>query len=172
MPIDTSQPLTQTRPIASRMGWALIVSLSLNALFIGGLASALLRHRGEHSGGNAGFGGLGAYVQTLPPARSQAISSRIADKRQENGPLRREVRQVREESLAALAAQPFEKDRFVTAQTRLIEAEHLLRLAQRDMLAEMAGALTPDERRAFIQWRGRGQPHAAGTPGSPPAEKP
>ena len=68
-------------------------------------------------------------------------------------PLRQDVRQARRDALAVFTVEPFDKDRFTSAQTRLIEAEHRQRLAQREILAETVSSMTPDERRAYIRWR-------------------
>ena len=88
MPADTTIQLpTSARP--SRSGRiALLLSLALNALFIGGFVSALVRHGGgSPPRNNAGAGGLGNYVLTLPPDRNREISRRVTDKRQAMGAL-------------------------------------------------------------------------------------
>lgn len=143
---------------SSRPSWswrgvraALLASLALNALFIGGLASAFFRHGSErpHARQN-----LGAYVSTLPRSRSDAILKHADERKRTFGPLRRDARQARDEALSALTAEPFDRDKFIAAETRLIEVENTLRLAQRDMLADIAGSLTPEERKAYVRWRG------------------
>lgn len=152
---------------------ALIASLSVNALFVGGLLSALVRHGGGPHGppnGNA-INGLGGYVATMPAERSRAISSKISDRRQALGPLRREVRQARDDALATLTAEPFDKDRFVSAQRRLIELENRQRLGQLDILAEIAGSMTADERRAYMDWRGQARRPATSIAVTPPPPK-
>ena len=58
----------------------------------------------------------------------------------------------------------FDKDAFTSAQTRLIEAEHRQRLAQRDILAEVLGSMTPEERAEYILWRGPPRPAAQSEP--------
>ncbi len=161
-----------TRPAWSWRGGhvALLASLALNALFVGGLASAFFKHGSERQ--PQGRQNIGAYVSTLPKARSEAIMKRADERRRVIGPLRREVRQARDETLSALTADPFDRDRFMNAETHLIEAENALRLAQRDMLADIAVSLTPDERRAYIRWRGpQRAPHDGnGPPQSPPRQ--
>jgi hypothetical protein len=61
---------------------------------------------------------------------------------------------ARRDMLASLTAEPFDRDIFAAAQTRLIEAEHRQRLAQRDFLVDVVGVLSPSERQAYIRWRG------------------
>ena len=158
MPADRSVSLSSLQPGASRVTRvALIASLALNALFIGGVASAFIRHGMAPRGWSRPGGpqmGLGAYVATLPADRAKAILGRVGDRRQIMGPIHREVRQARDAALAALSAEPFDKERFLAAQTQLIETENRQRMAQRDILAEIAGSMTPEERRAYLHWRG------------------
>ena len=173
MPDNTPAP-SPPRSRGARI--ALIASLAVNALFVGGLVSALVRHGGGPHGPLNGNGpnGLGAYVSTLPAERGRAISAKINDKRQALGPLRREVRQARDDALGALAAEPFDKDKFALAQKHLMELENRQRLGQLDILAEIANSMTPDERRAFINWRGQAQRPGPATSIAitPPAAKP
>lgn len=155
MPVDQ----TNSMPKAHRWRgahWALIASLALNALFIGGIVSAIARYRGGPfigQGLNAQHN-LGAYVATLPADRSTAIWREAGEKRRFLNQNRRVIRQARDEALVALTAEPFEKDRFIAAQTRLIDAEHAQKIGQRDVLAGLASSMTLDERRAFTRWRG------------------
>ena len=173
MPDNTPSP-SLPRSRSARL--SLIASLALNALFVGGLLSALVRHGGGPHGPPNGNGanGLGAYVSTLPVERSRAISAKTNDKRQAMGPLRREVRQARDDALGAIAAEPFDKEKFVLAQKHLMELENRQRLGQVDILAEIAGSMTADERRAFINWRGQAQRLGPATSiaVTPPAPKP
>ena len=156
-----SMPADNVTAVSMRTGQsrgsmiALVLSLALNALFIGGVISAFARHGDTHFTRRPGQAfGLGAYVSTLPASRTKAILSAVGDRRQVMGPIRRDIRQAREAALAALTADPFDKERFLAAQTQLIETEHRQRLAQRDILVEIAASMTPDERRAYIRWRG------------------
>lgn len=150
-------PSDQTIPSRPAWSWkgtrvALLASLALNALFIGGLASAFFRH-GSEPWRQPARQNIGAYVSTLPRPRSDAILKRAEERRRTFAPLRRDVRQARDEALAVLSAEPFDREKFMTAETKLIEAENALRLAQRDVLADIAGSLTAEERRAYVRWR-------------------
>ena len=136
-------------PLPRGVKVALLTSLALNALFIGGLASAFVRHNPPAVVPN----NIGAYVQTLPGDRRRTIWSRTGDARKQMQPLRLEVRQARREVLNALVAEPYDKSRFVAAENKLIEAEQKHRLRQRDLLADIAETLTADERRGYIRWR-------------------
>ncbi len=143
--------------------WALLASLAVNALFVGGFVSALVRYGVSPPGtaqGPAAQHNLAAYVATLPADRTSVIWRKAAGKRQALNQNRRLIRDARDEALLTLTAEPYDKERFLAAQTLLIEAEHTQRLAQRDFLADLAGSLTPDERRAFMRWRGAARPQA------------
>ena len=155
MTADTSSTV-QKRPRASRgMRLALYASLAVNALFLGGLVSAFVRHGGPLGLAPSNMpANLGAFVGSLPADRGGVVWKSTGDKRRAMMPLRRQVRMARREVLAALTAEPFDREAFGAAQSRLIEAEHRTRLAQRDILIDIAGSLTVEERRAYIRWRG------------------
>jgi uncharacterized membrane protein len=69
--------------------------------------------------------------------------------------LRDTVRASSRERVAALSAEPFDRQAYITAQTRQIEADTKLRMMMRDAVAETAAKMTADERRAFLRWRGQ-----------------
>ena len=73
-------------------------------------------------------------------------------------PFRREVRAAREETIKALMAEPFDREKFMAAQARQAEAEHRARQAVQDLFAKIADGLTPEERHAFPRWREHRRP--------------
>ena len=170
--MSVDQPVSMQQGSQSPRGTrlALLASLALNTLLVGGLVSAFVRYGPSAFGapGPTSQRNLGAYVSTLPAERGDAIMRRVGEKRRALGPTRRELRTAREDALAALTSEPFDKDRFLAAQTRLIEVEHAQRLGQRDVLAEIAGSMTPEERRAYVRWRGPPRP-IGNEPGEQPA---
>jgi uncharacterized membrane protein len=157
------------RPRPSRwVRYALFASLALNALFVGGLISAFVRHGGPLlMSATAQPNNVGAYIGTLPADRKGAIWKATSEKRRVMMPLRRELRAARRDMLATLTAEPFDREIFAAAQTRLIEAEHKQRLAQRDFLSDVVGILSADERRAYIRWRGPSRGPSAGEDDEP-----
>jgi uncharacterized membrane protein len=144
----------------------LIVSLALNLLVIGAVAGALWRPSpsGPHGGGSAN---LLNYTNTLPTDRRKQLWEATAEARRELRPLRREVRLAREEVLKTLAAEPFDKAKFMAAQTQLGEAHTRARSAVYNLYAVLASHLTPDERRGFRHWRDQHRP-----PGSNALDEP
>ena len=166
--------LEQKPRALQNLRWLLLVSLAVNAVFLGSLIGAYFRFGPQALGARAAMIGnsqpnLGNYVSTLPAERRNAILKATADKRNLMGQQRRLVRQAREEALGAMTADPYDKGRFLALQTRLVEAEYAQRLAQRDLLAEIAASLSASERKGYLTWRGpwRSAPGDAGDSSSP-----
>ncbi len=68
-------------------------------------------------------------------------------------PFRREVRAARDETVKALTAEPYDRQKFLAAQARQAEAETRARRAVQDLYVKIADSLTPEERHAFPRWR-------------------
>lgn len=155
MSVDQPVSLPKRRRFVRGANLALIASLAINALFVGSLVAAFVRHGSARFGppGAGAQNNLGAYVATLPTERGKAIWRLASDARRAVGLHRRDIRQARDEVLAVLTSEPFDKARFLTAQTHLIEVEHAQRVAQRDMLAAVAGSMTQEELRGYVRWR-------------------
>jgi uncharacterized membrane protein len=135
--------------------WLLIASLAFNALIIGAAASAFWRGRtlaGVHV--LSGSGNLLNYVGSLPHERRRQVFGRMQPLRAEIQALRRSIREARQELFQTLTAEPFDKQRYVEAQGHLSEAEMKLRSSVQPLYAEIAASLSPQERRAFLRWRG------------------
>src|SRR6478752_223585 len=113
--------------------WLLVVlfgSLALNLLVVGSLAGAAWRHRGPPRPlASVVIPNLLGYASTLPGERRKQLEQLTRDERSHIRPFRREVRAAREETIKALIAQPFDRERFVAAQARQAEAENRARAA-------------------------------------------
>jgi uncharacterized membrane protein len=137
--------------------WLLVVlfgSLALNLLVVGSLAGAAWRHRGPPRPlASVVIPNLLGYASTLPGERRKQLEQLTRDERSHIRPFRREVRAAREETIKALIAQPFDRERFVAAQARQAEAENRARAAVQDLYVKIADNLTPEERHAFPDWR-------------------
>lgn len=139
---------------------ALFASLALNLIGIGAAASFMWRHRfelvaaaGPHIAPN-----LLGYTSTLTPERRKDLWSRTEDERRNVRPLRRALREARDESLKALIAEPFDQERYQAAQSRLLAADRSAREAVYKLYGEIAVNLTPEERRGFLRWRDKRRP--------------
>jgi uncharacterized membrane protein len=135
----------------------LIASLAVNFVIIGLAAGAIWGFRGPPPMAGITPNLLG-YASTLAPDRRKALWDQTETERQHLRPFRREVRTAREETIKALLEEPFDRQKFLTAQARQGEAEHRARSAVQSLYAKIAAVLTPDERRAFPRWREHRRP--------------
>ncbi len=132
----------------------LVGSLALNLILIGAAAGFVWRHFPAFQA--AGFQrppNLLNYAGTLPPQRFKALMVLTDEQLQSVRPLRQQLREAREEMVSALTAEPFDKVRFQTAQERLLAADRKAREAVFQLYAGIAVHMTPEERRAFADWR-------------------
>jgi uncharacterized membrane protein len=132
---------------------ALFASLAVNLIIVGSLAGAVWRHRGPPAGAGVVIPNLLGYASTFAPERRKEIWELTREERSRMRPFRREVRAAREETTKALAAEPFDRQQFLAAQSKQAEAEHRARAAVQDLFLKIAESLTPEERRAFASWR-------------------
>ena len=134
---------------------ALVSSLALNLILIGTAVGFVWRHApASQSGADYRVApNLLNYVGTLPAPRAKALMAATDEQRQVVRPLRQQLREVREETVRALTAEPFDKVRFREAQERLLVADRKAREAVFALYAEMAAQMSPQERRAFVSWQ-------------------
>jgi uncharacterized membrane protein len=139
---------------------ALFASLALNLIVVGAVASFVWRHRLEFAAGPPPHlaPNLLGYTSTLPAERRKALWSHTEEERRNMRPFRRALREARDESLRALTAEPFDHQRYLAAQSRLLAADQQAREAVYKLYGEIAVSLTPDERRGFLRWREKRRP--------------
>lgn len=160
----TAPPPASERRTSRWLKVAFVLSLAVNVLFFGAIAGAWWRGGGPFGG--RGAGNIVSFMASLPPERRADLMQRSKGLREQTRALRQVVRQAARDRAAALLAEPFDKQRFIDAQTRQIEAEQRLRLAVRDVMAEAASNMSEKERKAFLNWR------HAGPPGDGPEDAP
>jgi uncharacterized membrane protein len=132
----------------------LIASLAFNLLVIGLIGGAVWRFHALASGDASGPSiNLAGYAGALPLERRRDLWAKTAAERHELRSLREDLRRKREEFVGALTAAPFDREQFAAAQARLLEADRKARAAAHRLYAQIAVALTPEERRAFRSWR-------------------
>ncbi len=145
------------RPATPRwMMIALFASLAINLVVVGATAGFVWRHNGVLQTANAPqllSPSLLSYASTLPPERHKELSALTEEQRQNVRPLRRQLREAREQAVQALVAEPFAKDRFEAAQSRLLIADQKAREAVHELYAAIAVNMTTEERRGFADWR-------------------
>ena len=147
---------SESRIVRRAPRWLLVVlfaSLAVNLVIVGSVAGAVWRHRGPPAWAGVVIPNLLGYASTFAPERRKQIWELTREERGRMRPFRREVRTAREETSKALAAEPFDRQQFLAAQSKQAEAENRARAAGQDLYLKIAESLTPEERRAFATWR-------------------
>jgi uncharacterized membrane protein len=129
---------------------AFIASLALNLLFVGFLATAFWNREHEEAPRDRGFLG---FVSQLPADRQETIRNQIVVEREATKGLRDDVRTSWLAANALLAAEPFDKDKFLAALMQVRGAEDRFKTAIYGTVAETAAELTPEERKLLQKWR-------------------
>lgn len=145
-----------TAPPAPRwMVIALFTSLVLNLIVAGAAVGFMWRHGGKVTDAQVAHlpPNVLSYTSTLPVARQNELSARTGEQRQSVRPLRRQLREAREEAVKMFVAEPFDRERFQAAQSRLLVADQKAREAVHQLYAEIAVNMTSAERRGFLDWR-------------------
>lgn len=153
MTVTALDPQQAKRGLPRWARFALVASLALNVLFVGTLLGALWRGGSGGMWGRSG-GNIIAYVASLPADKREKLMQNSRELRQQIRPLRETARQAARDRVAALSTEPFDKARYLEAQTRQIDAETKVRMLMRDVVADAAANMTLDERKAFLRWRG------------------
>ena len=147
--------MTNTRPARWTMP-VLVGSLALNLIVIGAIGSLLWRSHSESTGGQLGrrvVPNVVGYAVTLPPERVSELERLTKEEWQKVRPLRRTLMEARAEAMKALAAEPFDRERYLAAQARLAAADQASREAAFKLHTAISVNLTPEERRGFPRWR-------------------
>jgi uncharacterized membrane protein len=146
--------------------WAkylLIGSLALNVLVFGAVASMALRGPGAwHQEGQSN---IFAFMSQLSPERRDELQRQAREMRGTIRELRETVRAASRERAATMLVDPFDRQRYINAHTRQIEADTKLRTVLRDAVADTAAKMTLEERRAFARWRGQRRMMGSSDPG-------
>jgi len=146
---------TASPPAPRWMVIALFTSLALNLVIAGATVGFVWRHSGGVSDAQVAHlpPNLLSYASTLPAARQKELSERTEAQRQNVRPLRRQLREAREEAVAALVAEPFDRARFQATQAALLVADQRARDAVHQLYTEIAANMTSEERGGFAAWR-------------------
>lgn len=140
---------------------ALFASLALNLIVVGATAGFVWRHHAVLQAADAPqhlSPSLLSYASTLSPERHNELSVRTEEQRQTVRPLRRQLREAREDVVNALTSEPFDKERYDAAQSRLLIADQKARGAVHQLYAAIAANMTAEERRGFVDWRQKRRP--------------
>ncbi|AGK58067.1 membrane-associated protein [Hyphomicrobium denitrificans 1NES1] len=135
---------------------ALIFSLALNLLFIGGLATAVWHYYSRHTRGEFG---LLAFSQKLPAEHRDAFRRQVIDARASLKDEREAVRNAWLDVNSLLTTEPFDKEKFKAAMAKLRETENQFRTGLNNSFAEIAASVTPEERKLLQAWRDKRRPN-------------
>lgn len=144
---------------AKRARWlrnGLIASLAINFLVLGALAGHFLAKPPKGASPETTLAG---FSKTLPADRQQVLNSAVEADRQSVKQLRQDIRRARREASLALAAEPFDAAKLKAALDKIGELDGRLKSTGTSIFVEAAGKMTPEERRAFKEWRERQRPH-------------
>jgi len=141
------------KPTGRWLRIALIVSLALNVLIIGGVASGLIfshhygwdRHGRRHSL-------LLRFAETLPAEQADAIRKTVLSERSALDPLRKAKREARDAARSVLTTEPFDLQKFRAALDRIAEADAKEKRARMTIFADTVANFTPEERRQLHDW--------------------
>lgn len=139
----------------------LVGSLALNLVVIGAIASSLWR--GGFGASEAPLTGrvprsVTGYASTLPAERVAELKSLVEEPWREAEMLRRKLLEARTEAVKALTAEPFDKQRFLAAQSLLLAADLKSRGATTKLNSAIGLNLTSEERRGYLRWREQQRP--------------
>jgi uncharacterized membrane protein len=152
------------KPAGRSLRVPLMVSLALNVLFIGGIASAFILSHHGHPGRK---GGLMAFAHTLPKERRDAIREKLKGGQATLAPLRKAEHEAREAARAILLEDPFDKDKFKAALNKAVDADTEQKRARMALFADTTAELTPAERKQLHDWIERHRPNP---PPPPPGD--
>lgn len=156
--------MTDAPPAASssrKLRWALMGSLALNVIIIGGVVSALCFSRfGPGPGGPWGPRGTGllGFAHTLPRERADLIRQKFADSQPNMEAVRKGIRDARAATRDALRAQPFDQAKLDAALDGIVQAETNEKRARVKFFGETVSQLTPEERQALYDWLQKNRP--------------
>ena len=138
------------KPAGRSLRVALMVSLALNVLFIGGVASAfVLHHRGHHGHKESGLMG---FARTLPAERKDMIKQKIAGEQVNLASLNKAEHDTRVAARSILLEEPFDKDKFKAALDKAVDADAQTKHARMSLLASATSDLSPAERKQLHDW--------------------
>lgn len=140
------------KPAGRGMRIALMASLALNVLIIGGVMGSMLVARYHWKAHSGKAFGLLAFAETLPADRAEVVRKTVEEREATLAPLRQAEREARASARSALTAEPFDAAKFSEALARAADADAAEKRARLQILADTAAVLTQEERRKLHDW--------------------
>jgi len=126
---------------------ALMASLALNILIIGGVAAALLLPHLHGWKGRPRPSGLAGFAETLPPDRGAMVRQKVQAEKDNFEAISKEERESRSAARAILLEEPFDAAKFKAALDRVAQTYDKETRARMALVVDTAGQLTPEERK-------------------------
>jgi uncharacterized membrane protein len=126
---------------------ALMASLALNVLIVGGVAAALLLPHLHGWKGHPRPTGLAGFAETLPPDRGEMVRQKVQAEKATFEAIHKAQREAREAARTALVEEPFDAAKFKTALDGIAQANDKETRTRMALVADTAAQLTPDERK-------------------------
>ncbi len=138
---------------------ALMASLALNILIIGGVAAALVLPHLHGWRGHPKPMGLAGFAETLPPERAEMVRQKVQGEKASFEAINKEVRESREAARVVLVEDPFDAAKFKAALDRVAQALDKETRTRMALVADTAAQLTPDERKQLHAYFEKHRPH-------------
>jgi len=133
--------------------WPLLtISLMVNLLLLGA-AGAFWLCRDTGWGWRGHHRGITGFVATLPFERREELGRILEQERETMKPLWSEIGRVRREVVESVAEEPLDRAKLDALLGRFAEADGKMREARTRKFTEIVTRMTPEERRAFKEWR-------------------
>lgn len=135
---------------------ALFASLAFNLIVVGAAVGFAWRHGARLAAADPSQflpSNVLGYMSLLPAERRKELVTLTEQERNHVRPLRRHLREARDEVVKVMAADPFDRQRVEEAQAQLLVADQKAREAVYRLYTEIAANMTADERRGFVEWR-------------------
>ncbi len=136
--------------------FGLLVSMSINLFFVGGIAYRVMNFQDERSGRplppNVGW-----IVRDLDPERRTELEPQLQASFEQIGPIRREMISAQRQVNELMSAQPFDAAALSAAFATLRDASMRYQAISHKQTSEILGLLSEEERLAaleFVQRRG------------------
>jgi uncharacterized membrane protein len=126
---------------------ALMASLALNVLIVGGVAAALLLPHLHGWKGHPRPTGLAGFAETLPPDRGEMVRQKVQAETANFEAIFKEERESRQAARTILVEDPFDVAKFKAALDRVAQAYDKEARTRMALVADTAAQLTPAERK-------------------------
>lgn len=138
-----------------RLKYALIASLAVNLLVVGGVAGAMYtfgKHPPRYGTGRSEDFGLMGLTRHLPEERRKALRKQLREDRDKLRPMIDDLRSARRDAADKLAAEPFDRNALESAFAVTGEKDRALRQAAVTAFLGHAEQLTAAERSMLADW--------------------